>query len=109
MNVHERYHFKLGDILEELDISRNKLAVEAKIRPATVIDMVNGKTKRLELETLVHILDALNRIAHQRRFSRTITLADIIEYIPEDGIERQWDCNMRMRITTSPVGISMTI
>ncbi|ADM72288.1 hypothetical protein GMA19_04529 [Paenibacillus polymyxa E681] len=89
MNVHERYHFKLGDILEELDISRNKLAVEAKIRPATVIDMVNGKTKRLELETLVHILDALNRIAHQRRFSRTITLADIIEYIPEDGMERQ--------------------
>ncbi|MCF2716266.1 hypothetical protein [Paenibacillus sp. 203] len=47
MNIHERYHFKLGDILEELDISRNKLAVEAKIRPATVIDMVNGKTKDL--------------------------------------------------------------
>ncbi|MDY8092419.1 helix-turn-helix transcriptional regulator [Paenibacillus polymyxa] len=89
MNVHERYHFKLGDILEELDISRNKLAVEAKIRPATVIDMVNGKTKRLELETLFHILDALNRIAHQRRFSRTITLANIIEYIPEDEMERQ--------------------
>ncbi|OMF73613.1 XRE family transcriptional regulator [Paenibacillus peoriae] len=87
MNVHERYHFKLGDILEELDISRNKLAVEAKIRPATVIDMVNGK--RLELETLVHILDALNRFARQRRFTRAITLADIIEYIPEDGIERQ--------------------
>ncbi|MCP3808034.1 helix-turn-helix transcriptional regulator [Paenibacillus sp. Lou8.1] len=89
MNIHERYHFKLGDILEELDISRNKLAVEAKIRPATVIDMVNGKTKRLELETLVHILDALNRIAYQRRFSRTITLADIIEYISEDGMEKQ--------------------
>jgi hypothetical protein len=51
--------------------------------------MVNGKTKRLELETLVHILDALNRFARQRRFTRAITLADIIEYIPEDGIERQ--------------------
>ncbi|WP_418026774.1 helix-turn-helix domain-containing protein [Paenibacillus sp. JJ1722] len=89
MEIQNRYHFKLGDILEELDISRNKLAVEAKIRPATVIDMVNGKTKRLELETLVHILDALNRFARQRRFTRAITLADIIEYIPEDGIERQ--------------------
>ncbi|AOK90250.1 MULTISPECIES: helix-turn-helix domain-containing protein [Paenibacillus] len=87
MEIQNRYHFKLGDILEELDISRNKLAVEAKIRPATVIDMVNGKTKRLELETLVHILDALNRFARQRRFTRTITLADIVEYIPEDGIE----------------------
>ncbi|WP_179030893.1 helix-turn-helix domain-containing protein [Paenibacillus kribbensis] len=86
MNVQNRYHFKLGDILEELDISRNKLAVEAKIRPATVIDMVNGKTKRLELETLVHILDALNRFARQRRFTRTITLADIVEYIPEDEV-----------------------
>ncbi|ASR45503.1 XRE family transcriptional regulator [Paenibacillus kribbensis] len=84
MEIQNRYHFKLGDILEELDISRNKLAVEAKIRPATVIDMVNGKTKRLELETLVHILDALNRFARQRRFTRTITLADIVEYIPED-------------------------
>ncbi|EHS55176.1 helix-turn-helix domain-containing protein [Paenibacillus sp. Aloe-11] len=87
MEIQKRYHFKLGDILEELDISRNKLAVEAKIRPATIIDMVNGKTKRLELETLVHILDALNRFARQRRFTRTITLADIVEYIPKDGIE----------------------
>ncbi|TKH45680.1 XRE family transcriptional regulator [Paenibacillus terrae] len=88
MDVKNRYHFKLGDILEELDITRNRLAVEAKIRPATVIDMVNGKTKRLELETLVHMLDALNKFARQRRFTRTITLADIVEYIPEDEIEK---------------------
>ncbi|KJD45512.1 MAG: helix-turn-helix domain-containing protein [Bacillota bacterium] len=87
MDVKNRYHFKLGDILEELDITRNRLAVEAKIRPATVIDMVNGKTKRLELETLVHILDALNKFARQRRFTRTITLADIVEYIPEDEMD----------------------
>ncbi|ALP37154.1 control protein [Paenibacillus sp. IHB B 3084] len=87
MDVKNRYHFKLGDILEELDITRNRLAVEAKIRPATVIDMVNGKTKRLELETLVHILDALNKFARQRRFTRTISLADIVEYIPEDEMD----------------------
>ncbi|MCI1859745.1 MAG: helix-turn-helix transcriptional regulator [Sporolactobacillus sp.] len=62
-------------------MSRNKLAVQARIRPATIADMVNGKTKRIELPTLVSILDALNREG-----IRKVTVDDVFQYYADDSI-----------------------
>jgi DNA-binding Xre family transcriptional regulator len=73
--------FTLNKTLNEFHMSRNKLAVQARIRPATIADMVNGKTKRIELPTLVSILDALNREG-----IRKVTVDDVFQYYADDSI-----------------------
>jgi DNA-binding Xre family transcriptional regulator len=72
--------FKLGEILEELGISKNALAVEGKIRPATVAKYEKGDMGRIEIETLVGILDTLNRLASEKGIEKTYSLEDLIEY-----------------------------
>ncbi|MEG9297040.1 helix-turn-helix transcriptional regulator [Mangrovibacillus sp. Mu-81] len=72
--------FKLGEILEELGISKNALAVEGKIRPATVAKYEKGDMGRIEIETLVGILDTLNRLASEKGIDKTYSLEDLIEY-----------------------------
>jgi DNA-binding Xre family transcriptional regulator len=72
--------FKLGDILEELAISKNALAVEGKIRPATVAKYETGDMGRIEIETLVGMLDTLNRMAAEKGLNKTYSIEDLIEY-----------------------------
>ncbi|GIP54739.1 XRE family transcriptional regulator [Paenibacillus vini] len=74
--------FKLSDTLDELRTTRNRIAVESKTRPATILDLAAGETKTVKLETLVNILDALNEIAREEGIKRVIVIDDIIEYIP---------------------------
>jgi predicted transcriptional regulator len=74
--------FNLKETLDQLNITRNKLAVESKTRPATILDLVSGDTKRLELSTVVAILDTLNEIAKEKGY-REITFHDILEYISD--------------------------
>lgn len=70
------FEFKLNDILDELGITKNKLAVEAKVRPATIGDLCEGKTKRIELETIEKILYVLNNLSPIKKY----TIDDIILY-----------------------------
>jgi len=77
-----RITYTLGDTLEEIGITRNKIAVEAKVRPATILDLVSGETKTIKLETLVNILGAVNNIAREKGIKRTIGIEDIIKYNP---------------------------
>jgi transcriptional regulator with XRE-family HTH domain len=92
--------FKLGDILKEMKLSKNRLAVEGKIRPATVAKYEKGEMGRIEIDTLVSILDTLNYLAPIREkedkedevenpyIARTYTLEDLIEYTyEEEGAE----------------------
>ncbi|WP_231579101.1 helix-turn-helix domain-containing protein [Rossellomorea marisflavi] len=72
--------FKLGGILEELKLSKNALAVEGKIRPATVAKYETGDMGRIEIDTLVSILDTLNRMAAEKGVDKTYSLEDLIEY-----------------------------
>ncbi|WP_430483146.1 helix-turn-helix domain-containing protein [Rossellomorea marisflavi] len=72
--------FKLGGILEELKLSKNALAVEGKIRPATVAKYETGDMGRIEIDTLVSILDTLNRMATEKGVDKTYSLEDLIEY-----------------------------
>lgn len=78
------FEFVLESTLNELGISRNYLAVEGKIRPATLHEMVHGKAVRLDLETLRKILVTLNRIAKEKGLERQYDIAAIIRFLPED-------------------------
>lgn len=49
----------LDATLKEAGITRNRIAVEGKIRPATISELCNGKSKAISFETLERILDAL--------------------------------------------------
>jgi DNA-binding Xre family transcriptional regulator len=74
------FNFGLEEILSELKITRNKLAVEAKVRPVTVNDLFDGKSKRIELPTIQKILDSLNQFAEIKGLDKTYTIDDIIKY-----------------------------
>lgn len=74
--------YKLAETLDELKTSRNKVAVESKTRPATILDLAGGESKTIKLETLVSILDALNQIAKDEGVDRVFGINDIIEYVP---------------------------
>ncbi|MEK4039700.1 XRE family transcriptional regulator [Paenibacillus sp. FSL F4-0122] len=77
-----RIKFKLGATLDVLGTTRNKIAVESKTRPATILDLASGDTRTIKLDTLANILDALNELAKEKGIERTIGIDDIIEYIP---------------------------
>ncbi|WP_139328434.1 XRE family transcriptional regulator [Paenibacillus odorifer] len=77
-----RIKFKLGATLDLLGTTRNKIAVESKTRPATILDLASGDTRTVKLDTLANILDTLNALAKEKGIERTIGIDDIIEYIP---------------------------
>ncbi|MGO1061090.1 XRE family transcriptional regulator [Planococcus sp. FY231025] len=73
----------LPKILEEIKATRNEIAVESKSRPATLLDMHNGTTKRLELGTMERILDAINAKAAASNIDKVYTLNDLFTYVPK--------------------------
>lgn len=70
----------LPSVLAEIDATRNEIAVEAKARPATLLDMNKGETKRLELDTVERILDAINAKAAASNIEKVYTLNDLFTY-----------------------------
>lgn len=60
-------------------VSRNAVAVEGKIRPATIGELCNGKSKSISFDTLQRIIDALNTLTGERH-----TIEDIITITYED-------------------------
>jgi DNA-binding Xre family transcriptional regulator len=72
--------FYLDEILRELKISQTKFAKQANIRPNTINNIYNNKTKRFEIETLDKILTTLNSIGN-----RNYDVGDLIKF--ENKIE----------------------
>lgn len=70
----------LQNTLDELGITRNKLAVEAKIRPATLHSLVKGHASQIKFDTLSSILNALNDMALVKGADKIYTITDIIDY-----------------------------
>lgn len=68
----------LNETLEKAGITRNALAREARVRPNLIYDMCDGKTKRIELETLNTLISTLTVMTGRPHF-----LADILA----DGVE----------------------
>lgn len=63
----------LGKTLEENkgNLTRNAIAVQAKVRPATLHDIVKGNSKSITFETLGAILDAMNELDETRSYDIT--------------------------------------
>ncbi|ALS22089.1 hypothetical protein [Paenibacillus naphthalenovorans] len=75
-----RIEFTINDTLEELGITKNKLAVEAKLRPNLILELTSGDTKAIKIETLVRILDTINFIAHSQGVEKKYNVENIIRY-----------------------------
>lgn len=73
-------HIKLGETIDAANVSRNALAREAKVRPNLIYDLCDGKTKRVDLNTLSIIIDTLRAMT-----GKDYRLMDVMEYIPEDN------------------------
>ena len=52
----------LNDTLEYNGLTRNAVAVEGKIRPATISELCNGKSKAISFETLERIANAMTTL-----------------------------------------------
>ena len=69
----------LGETLKNnKNLTRNKIAVHAKIRPATLHDLVNnnGKVKSLSFETLNAMLDSMNKLDNSRNYDISAVIID---------------------------------
>ena len=69
--------FTLGDTLKELKITNNKLAVESKIRPGTIKDLVDGRSKSINFATIIAIVTALNRISNEKNLDKHYGIDDV--------------------------------
>ncbi|TDG00142.1 helix-turn-helix domain-containing protein [Paenibacillus piri] len=85
--------FKLQSTLDELNISRNKLSVEGKIRLATLYEMAHDQSKAIKLDTLDSIIATINRIAKSEG-KRIINVSDIIEYVPDESENKEKPTNL---------------
>lgn len=74
----------LINTLEELEITRNALAVESKIRPLTINELSSGKAKQINFVTLSKIMETLNKIAAEKGLNRIYSVSDIFEYHPNN-------------------------
>lgn len=74
------YKFFLKEVLEEIGESRNAVAVEAKVRPATLHDIYNNNMKRIELESFGRILDTINMFAEKKGLDKRYTIDSIVRY-----------------------------
>ncbi|MFC0235475.1 XRE family transcriptional regulator [Fictibacillus phosphorivorans] len=63
--------------LKDIDTTRNALAVEAKVRPATINELVSGNAKQINFKTLKEILVALNRISAEKGFKKNYNVEDV--------------------------------
>jgi len=60
--------------LDELGISKNRLAVESKIRPNTIYDIVDNQITLIKMVTLETILDTLNSIAIEKGINKKLNI-----------------------------------
>lgn len=70
----------LEKTLVENGITKNALAREARVRPNLIYDMCDGKTRRLDLDTLGTIIDTLSEMT-----GKSFTLNDVLAYQENSG------------------------
>lgn len=67
-------NIKLGDTLDRLQLTCNQLAVQSRIRPSTIGDMANKKSKSVSLKNIDAIATAIYELTGER-----IAITDIID------------------------------
>jgi predicted transcriptional regulator len=70
--------FVLDKTINDMGITGNRVAVEAKIRSNTIYDILANNKKTISLEHLTAIRDALNQIAAEEGISSRYDITDII-------------------------------
>lgn len=63
--------FNLEDAMKLVDINQAKLSALSDVRPNTISDLIKANTKRIEVDTLENLLDALNGIAKSKGIKST--------------------------------------
>ncbi|ATF13718.1 XRE family transcriptional regulator [Brevibacillus brevis X23] len=61
-------------------VSRNEVAIKAKVRPHTVGALYKGTTKRIEFDTIKKILHTLNTLLVEYKLGKVYTIEDIFVY-----------------------------
>lgn len=74
-----RVEVNIDLILEELNLTKNRLAVEAKLRPNLMTEITTGEIKSIRFVTLIKLLDAINKISEEQG-GRFYNVADILHY-----------------------------
>ncbi|MGE6379592.1 XRE family transcriptional regulator [Peribacillus muralis] len=72
--------FCLDETINILGVTPNRVAVEAKISPNTIYNMIENKTTRIHKNTITSLLDAINDIATEKGINKRFTIADILTY-----------------------------
>ncbi|WP_405168541.1 hypothetical protein [Paenibacillus sp. FSL H3-0286] len=72
--------FSLEDAMKLIDINQAKLSALSDVRPNTIADLMKANTKRIEVETLENLLDALNGIAKSKGINKYFQIQDIFQY-----------------------------
>ena len=82
MATKQKINIRLDQVIEEIGITKLKLAKVSDIRTTTISDLTTNKAnvRALKLETLERIINALNEI----QTDKVYTLADIIESVPSE-------------------------
>ncbi|MEF7565967.1 helix-turn-helix transcriptional regulator [Bacillus infantis] len=72
--------FKLDEVLKELNVTPNYVAVKAQVRPNTLYKMQDNDISRINIEVLEKILDALNAIAREKSIHTSFNIEDVLTY-----------------------------
>lgn len=75
--------FTLAATLDELRVSMNQLSIQSGVRPATVIALCNGTSKKIDLLTLQMLLDTINILSQEYNIGKKYTIENIIRYVPK--------------------------
>lgn len=69
----------LDETLKRLGLSRYEVALEGRVRPATIHDLANGNSKSIKFETAAKIVEGIERISGER-----INIEDIVSVVYRD-------------------------
>lgn len=69
----------LGKTLERLEITKNRLSVESKVRANTIHSLAKNEAKAINFETMENIANALDQIAKSKGINEKIGITDILE------------------------------
>jgi predicted transcriptional regulator len=75
-----KVRFVLKETLEELNVTGYRLAVESKIRPNSIYDILENEKKTISLEHLTAIINALNTLAKEEGIRVKFDIKDVLEY-----------------------------
>ncbi|MNJ03492.1 hypothetical protein D3C73_1638220 [compost metagenome] len=66
--------------MNRLGVTNKKLSETSKVRPNTITELNKGSVKRIDVETMDKLLNALNDIATERELGIRFTISDILSY-----------------------------